>query len=213
MRKNELFVGQRVQGWTALRGTVVGTVVEWSGSPARVYIKLEEDAEPIVDFVQARGHAGYKPKVRPKGMIVDIGIINVTPIDIKPVEKKEKKSGKKSGIITTECMKKAIKEEKTRVNPKLKKEYTAHAPATTTKKSGTLSGQTVYVTGKDEIHSKDEFKAIVLAHGGNWGWTAKTTILVIAGHKAGPSKRAEVEKRDIKLIGMQDFLEMIGENE
>jgi NAD-dependent DNA ligase len=213
MRKTELFVGQRVQGWTALRGTVVGTVVEWGGSPDRVYIKLEEDAEPIVDFVQARGHAGYKPKVRPKGMIVDIGIINVTPIDIKPPEKRERTPAKKeSGVITAECMNKAIKADK-QSSQKSKKPYLAHAPAETTKKSGTLKGETVYVTGKDEIHSKDQLKAIVLAHGGNWGWTAKTTILVVAGHKAGPSKRADVEKRGIKMIGMQDFLEMIGENE
>lgn len=199
MRKNELFIGQRVEGWTALRGIVTGTVTGWRGIPARVDIKLDEDAVPDVGFVQARGHAGYVPKVRKKGTIVDIGIINVTPIDIKPVEKKLAKASIKKTSM------KAAKS----CTHKPKKLYLAHNAQVAIKKSGILKGQTVYVTGKDAEYSKEELKNIVLANGGNWGWSAKTTLLVIAGTRAGPSKQAKVDAWGTKIISISEFLKMI----
>ena len=76
--------------------------------------------------------------------------------------------------------------------------------------SNKLNGLTIVISGTFEHHSRDEYKAMIEAHGGKNGSsvTSKTSIL-LAGANMGPAKLEKAEKLGVKIISEAEFLEMV----
>ncbi|MEZ3578213.1 MAG: NAD-dependent DNA ligase LigA [Muribaculaceae bacterium] len=76
--------------------------------------------------------------------------------------------------------------------------------------SDTLAGKTFVISGVFARHSRDEYKAMIEAHGGkNVGSISKKTDYVLAGENMGPAKLEKAGKLGIPIINEDQFLEMI----
>ncbi len=76
--------------------------------------------------------------------------------------------------------------------------------------SDALAGQTIVISGTFSQHSRDEYKALIEAHGGkNAGSISKKTSFVLAGENMGPEKRKKAESLGIPLVSEEEFLERI----
>ena len=76
--------------------------------------------------------------------------------------------------------------------------------------SDKLTGMSIVISGTFSHHSRDEYKAMIEAHGGkNVGSVSKKTSFILAGDNMGPEKRKKAESLNIKLITEDEFLEMI----
>ena len=76
--------------------------------------------------------------------------------------------------------------------------------------SDKLKGKTIVISGVFRQHSRDEYKAMIEAHGGkNSGSISKKTSFVLAGENMGPEKRKKADELGIALIDEQSFLEML----
>lgn len=77
--------------------------------------------------------------------------------------------------------------------------------------SDVLSGMTIVVSGNFSV-SRDEIKGLIAVHGGksSGSISGKTTYL-LAGEKAGPEKLKKAEALGVKVIGENEFRNMIGE--
>ena len=77
--------------------------------------------------------------------------------------------------------------------------------------SDILAGKTIVVSGNFSV-SRDEIKGLIAAHGGksSGSISGKTTHL-LAGEKAGPEKLKKAETLGVKVIGENEFRNMIGE--
>ncbi|QRX63109.1 NAD-dependent DNA ligase LigA [Dysgonomonadaceae bacterium zrk40] len=74
-----------------------------------------------------------------------------------------------------------------------------------------LSGLTIVISGTFALHSRDEYKAMILQHGGkNSGSVSKKTDYILAGENMGPAKLEKAAKLGVKVIDEQTFLQMIG---
>lgn len=77
-------------------------------------------------------------------------------------------------------------------------------------KTDKLQGKTIVISGTFALHSRDEYKAMILQNGGkNSGSVSKKTDYILAGDNMGPAKLEKAEKLGVKLIDEQTFLEMI----
>jgi DNA ligase (NAD+) len=76
--------------------------------------------------------------------------------------------------------------------------------------SNRLDGMTVVISGTFEMHSRDEYKAMIEAHGGKngSGVTSKTSLL-LAGANMGPAKLEKAEKLGVKIVSEAEFFEMV----
>lgn len=75
-----------------------------------------------------------------------------------------------------------------------------------------LAGMSIVISGVFAKHSRDEYKAIIEKNGGkNVGSISKKTTFILAGENMGPAKLEKAEKLGVKIIGEEEFLEMIGE--
>ena len=73
-----------------------------------------------------------------------------------------------------------------------------------------LAGLTIVISGTFELHSRDEYKAMILQNGGkNSGSVSKSTSFILAGDNMGPAKLEKAEKLDVKVIDEKTFLDMI----
>ena len=73
-----------------------------------------------------------------------------------------------------------------------------------------LAGMSIVISGTFSHHSRDEYKAMIEAHGGkNVGSVSKKTSFILAGDNMGPEKRKKAESLNVKLITEDEFLEMI----
>lgn len=73
-----------------------------------------------------------------------------------------------------------------------------------------LDGLTIVISGKFELNSRDEYKAMITQHGGkNSGSVSKNTDYILAGSNMGPAKLEKAEKLGIKVIDERTFLNMI----
>ncbi len=73
-----------------------------------------------------------------------------------------------------------------------------------------LEGLTIVISGKFEIHSRDEYKAMITLNGGkNTGSISKNTDYILAGDNMGPAKLEKAQKLGIKIIDENEFLKMI----
>ncbi len=80
-------------------------------------------------------------------------------------------------------------------------------------KTDLLSGKTIVISGTFSKHSRDEYKAMIEMHGGrNSGSISKKTDYILAGENMGPAKLKKAESLGIKIIGEDDFLQMIVQN-
>ena len=76
--------------------------------------------------------------------------------------------------------------------------------------SNVLQGQSIVISGTFSQHSRDEYKALIEAHGGkNVGSVSKKTSFILAGENMGPEKRKKAEDLGIQLMSEEEFLQMI----
>ena len=73
-----------------------------------------------------------------------------------------------------------------------------------------LKGRTIVISGTFTRHSRDEYKALILQHGGkNSGSVSGNTDYVLAGDNMGPAKLEKAQKLGIPIIDEEHFLNMI----
>lgn len=76
----------------------------------------------------------------------------------------------------------------------------------------TLEGKSVVISGTFSRHSRDEYKDIIMAHGGkNTGSISKKTSFVLAGENMGPAKRGKCAELGIPILSEEEFLRLIGD--
>ena len=76
--------------------------------------------------------------------------------------------------------------------------------------SDKLAGLSIVISGTFSQHSRDEYKAMIEAHGGkNVGSVSKKTSFILAGENMGPEKRKKAEDLGIKMINEDEFLAML----
>jgi DNA ligase (NAD+) len=79
-----------------------------------------------------------------------------------------------------------------------------------TELSNRLEGKTIVISGVFAKHSRDEYKAMIEAHGGkNAGSISKKTSFVLAGENMGPEKKKKAEGLGIALMNEEEFLKLI----
>jgi len=80
----------------------------------------------------------------------------------------------------------------------------------TVRVSDTLAGKNIVISGSFATHSRDELKAMIELHGGkNQAAVAANTDYLLAGEKTGPAKLAKARKLGIKMIGEEEFLNIL----
>ena len=73
--------------------------------------------------------------------------------------------------------------------------------------SQALAGQSIVISGTFTQHSRDEYKAMIEAHGGkNVGSVSKKTSFILAGENMGPEKLKKAEALGIPLMTEEEFL-------
>ena len=76
--------------------------------------------------------------------------------------------------------------------------------------SDILQGKSIVVSGVFSRHSRDEYKAMIEAHGGkNVGSVSKKTSFILAGENMGPEKRKKAESLGVEILTEEQFLELI----
>ena len=76
--------------------------------------------------------------------------------------------------------------------------------------SDALEDKSFVISGVFSKHSRDEYKALIEAHGGkNVGSISKKTDYVLAGENMGPAKLEKAQKLGIPIINEDTFLTMI----
>lgn len=72
-----------------------------------------------------------------------------------------------------------------------------------------LKGMTIVISGNFTI-SRDDMKALIEAHSGKVGSSISgNTTYMVAGEKCGPSKLSKAEKLGVKVIGEDEFMNML----
>lgn len=73
-----------------------------------------------------------------------------------------------------------------------------------------LEGKTIVISGVFSIHSRDEYKAMIIQNGGkNTGSISKNTDYILAGENMGPAKLEKGRKLGVEIIDEETFLKMI----
>ena len=76
--------------------------------------------------------------------------------------------------------------------------------------SDKLKGLSIVISGVFAEHSRDEYKALIEAHGGkNIGSISKKTSFVLAGENMGPAKLEKANKLGVRLVSEKEFIDMI----
>ena len=92
----------------------------------------------------------------------------------------------------------------------LQMEGESHQPSAI---SHQLDGMSIVISGTFSQHSRDEYKALIEAHGGkNVGSVSKKTSFILAGENMGPEKRKKAEDLGIRLMTEDEFLELVNSN-
>ena len=77
-------------------------------------------------------------------------------------------------------------------------------------KTNKLEGKTIVISGVFSVHSRDEYKTMIVQNGGkNTGSISKNTDYILAGENMGPAKLEKAKKLGIEIIDEHSFLEMI----
>ena len=76
--------------------------------------------------------------------------------------------------------------------------------------SDILQGKSIVISGVFIHHSRDEYKAMIEAHGGkNVGSVSRKTSFILAGENIGPEKRKKAESLGVEIITEEHFLSLI----
>ncbi|MBO5672803.1 MAG: NAD-dependent DNA ligase LigA [Paludibacteraceae bacterium] len=76
--------------------------------------------------------------------------------------------------------------------------------------SDILQGKSIVVSGVFSRHSRDEYKAMIEAHGGkNVGSVSKKTSFILAGENMGPEKRKKADALGVSMLTEEEFLLML----
>ena len=76
--------------------------------------------------------------------------------------------------------------------------------------SDILQGKSIVVSGVFAQHSRDEYKAMIEAHGGkNVGSVSKKTSFILAGENMGPEKRKKAETLGVEILTEEQFLALL----
>ena len=76
--------------------------------------------------------------------------------------------------------------------------------------SNLLESKSIVVSGVFAKHSRDEYKAMIEAHGGkNVGSVSKKTSFILAGENMGPEKRKKAESLGVEILTEEQFLKLI----
>ena len=79
-----------------------------------------------------------------------------------------------------------------------------------TPQSDILQGKSIVVSGVFAHHSRDEYKAMIEAHGGkNVGSVSKKTSFILAGENMGPEKRKKAEMLGVEILTEEQFLALL----
>ncbi len=79
-----------------------------------------------------------------------------------------------------------------------------------TPQSNVLQGKSIVISGVFTHHSRDEYKAMIEAHGGkNVGSVSKKTSFILAGDNMGPEKRKKAQDLGVEILSEDDFLALI----
>ena len=79
-------------------------------------------------------------------------------------------------------------------------------------RSDKLEGKTVVISGRFTEHSRDEYKAMIVQHGGkNTGSVSRRTDYLLAGEGMGPKKKQQAEELGVTVLTEQEFLSLISE--
>ncbi len=79
--------------------------------------------------------------------------------------------------------------------------------------SDILQGQSIVISGVFRHHSRDEYKALIEAHGGkNSGSISKKTSFLLTGDNMGSEKRKKAETLGIKMMTEEEFRKLIQED-
>ena len=77
--------------------------------------------------------------------------------------------------------------------------------------SNLLQGKKIVVSGKFNVHSRDEIKQIITLNGGQIvSSVSAQTNLIVAGDNMGPSKLAKAKSLDIEILTEPEFLTQLG---
>lgn len=77
-------------------------------------------------------------------------------------------------------------------------------------KTDKLNGFSFVISGTFALHSRDEYKTMIIQNGGkNSGSVSKNTDYILAGDNMGPSKLEKAEKLGVKIIDETTFLDML----
>ncbi len=73
-----------------------------------------------------------------------------------------------------------------------------------------LLGMSIVISGVFEKHSRDEYKNMIVQHGGkSVGSISKKTSFILAGANMGPSKLEKAQKLGVKILDEMQFLDLI----
>lgn len=76
--------------------------------------------------------------------------------------------------------------------------------------SEVLAGKSIVISGTFVHHSRDEYKALIEAHGGkNVSSISKKTTFILAGDAMGPSKMQKAASLGVPLVTEEEFLAML----
>ena len=73
-----------------------------------------------------------------------------------------------------------------------------------------LEGKTIVISGVFSMHSRDEYKEMIVQHGGkNTGSISRNTDYLLAGARMGPAKLEQAKNLGVEIIDEQTFLNLI----
>lgn len=76
--------------------------------------------------------------------------------------------------------------------------------------SDSLEGKSIVVSGVFRLHSRDEYKTMIEAHGGkNVSSVSAKTSFILAGENMGPAKLEKAGKLGVQILSEEEFLAMI----
>lgn len=76
--------------------------------------------------------------------------------------------------------------------------------------SSSLSGLSIVISGTFAQHSREEYKALIEAHGGkNVSSISKNTSFILAGEAMGPAKLEKAQSLGVPLVTEEEFLQRI----
>lgn len=77
-------------------------------------------------------------------------------------------------------------------------------------KTNKLNGKTFVISGTFSLHSRDEYKDIIVNNGGkNTSSISTKTDFILAGENMGPAKLQKAQTLSIKIISEEEFLDLL----